>query len=122
MTCFRCGGLIGVCTVDEIWDYYEDDAAQAVGVIGDADFDELANGDCKVHLPGMWAIDTVSGKRLTVCKHCALYYAHLKGFDVREGLKKAWCETCEEWVTWANGDKHPNGLGGHVVSQWEEVI
>lgn len=32
-----------------------------------------------------------------------------------------WCEMCEVTVTFENASKHPDGLGGHVVSRWITV-
>lgn len=32
-----------------------------------------------------------------------------------------WCETCNVTVTWENAKRHPNGLGGHVVSSWLRI-
>lgn len=29
-----------------------------------------------------------------------------------------WCEACDVKVTLANASKHPNGLGGHVITRW----
>lgn len=32
-----------------------------------------------------------------------------------------YCEACEVELTSETRSQHPNGLGGHVVSRWEDV-